>query len=80
VAANAITVDPERQELLAALARSITTRLLDKSFEGNTMAKARQQVMDRLGQGALVEAAGVAGVYEVMTKLTTATGRQQPSY
>jgi hypothetical protein len=31
-----------------------------------------------LGQGALVEAAGVVGVYKMMTKLVDATGKQLP--
>jgi hypothetical protein len=44
----------------------------------HALALARHQVVEELGLGALVEAAGVVGVYEMMTKLVDATGKQLP--
>ena len=64
-------VDPKRDEALKSLAESIATRPLDLS----EVAKARDNIVSTLGRGALVEAAGVAGTFEMMTKLTTSTGK-----
>jgi hypothetical protein len=56
------------------LAQCVTSRPLNR----HALALARHQVIEELGQGALVEAAGVVGVFEMMTKLVDATGKQLP--
>ena len=70
-ATASVDVDPKRDEALRSLAESIATRPLDLS----KVATARDEVVSMLGRGVLVEAAGVAGTFEMMTKLTTSTGK-----
>ena len=72
IAATTLTdIDKERERLLANLAKAMSRRPLDL----NAIAKARQEIVDTLGYEILVEAAGVAGTFEIMTKVTTACGK-----
>ncbi|CAB9528885.1 expressed unknown protein [Seminavis robusta] len=76
VARGSYNMAPEaREELLEKFAKSATSRPLDR----NAIAKVREEVLKELGPEVLVEACGVVGTFECVTKFVDASGKKVPS-
>ena len=69
----------ERNKALQSLVTAVTSRPVDP----DAVAKARKALVDTSGgggtEGSIVEAAGILGYKEAMTKIADATGKKQVS-